>query len=96
MTSPSTTVILPPQESHNPSQETPPRPSPMAWLMHRNRLWLLLIIVMLAALLLGGCHARSDNCHAQASCSSGEADGFIAAFYVVYLLGWIIVSSCGG
>jgi hypothetical protein len=68
----------------------------MAWLMHRDRLWLLLIIVMLAALFLGGCHARSDNCHVQASYSSCDADGFVAAFYVVYLLGWILVSTCGG
>jgi hypothetical protein len=96
MTSSTTTVILPPDKSHHQTPETSNPSSPMAWLMHRDRLWLLLIIVMLAALFLGGCHARSDGCHAQASYNSCEADGVVAAFYVVYVLGWIIVSTCGG
>ena len=57
-----------------------------------SRTWLLL---PLAAFLLGGCHARSHGCHAHGS-SSGSADGVLVAFYVFYLLGWILVSAAEG
>jgi hypothetical protein len=57
-----------------------------------RRTWLPLL---LAAFLLGGCHARSRGCHAN-SCDSDTADGIVAAFYVFYILGWIIISAAEG
>ncbi len=68
----------------------------MDWFRQRDRVWLLLILLTMAALFLGGCHARSDCCHAHTSCGNSSADGVLAAFYVAYLLGWIIVTAAGG
>jgi len=94
MPPPSTTTII---TQHDERNETPTQYSVwMNTLLQRDRLWLLLIILMVAALFLGGCHARSGGCQTQTSCGSCEADGFLAVFYVVYLLGWIIVSTAGG
>ncbi len=58
-----------------------------------RRSWLLLLIT---AVLLGGCHARSGCCHANNPCGSDAGDGIIAAFYVFYFLGWVIVSAAEG
>lgn len=64
-------------------------------LRQRDRLWLLLIILMFAAFFLGGCHARSGSSHVS-SCGSDTADGVMAAFYLFYVLGWVIVAASGG
>ena len=65
-------------------------------LRQRDRLWLALIILIIAAFSLGGCHARSGGHVHASSCGSSSGDAALAVFYVVYLLGWIIVSSAGG
>jgi hypothetical protein len=57
-----------------------------------GRTWLPLL---LSAFLLGGCHARSRGCHASSG-GSDTADGIVAAFYVFYILGWIIISATEG
>lgn len=54
------------------------------------------IVLLVAALLLGGCHARSGSCHSHSGCGSDAGDGVVAAFYLFYLLGWIIVSAAEG
>lgn len=59
----------------------------------RRRSW---IMLSLTAFLLGGCHARSGGCHSHSQCGSDTADGIVAAFYVFYILGWIIVSAAEG
>lgn len=55
-----------------------------------SRSWILLLV---SAFLLGGCHARSGGCHSHGGCGSDVGDGIVAAFYVFYILGWIIVSA---
>lgn len=57
-----------------------------------RRSWLLLPI---AAFVLGGCHARSHGCHSHSG-GSDAADGVVAAFYLFYILGWIIVAAAEG
>ena len=54
-----------------------------------------LITLIIAAFVLGGCHARSGGCHTS-SCGSDTADGAVAAFYLFYVLGWVIVAASGG
>ena len=54
-----------------------------------------LITLIIAAFVLGGCHARSGSCHTS-SCGSDTADGVLAAFYLFYVLGWVIVAASGG
>ena len=58
-----------------------------------RRSWILLFF---AAFLMGGCHARSGCGHSHSSCGSDAGDGVVAAFYLFYLLGWIIVSAAEG
>ena len=68
-----------------------------SWFFQRDRLWLMLIASIMLMLLLSGCHVRSDSgCHSNVSCcDSSDANGALAVFYVVYLLGWIILSAAG-
>jgi hypothetical protein len=54
-----------------------------------RRSWIALLIT---SFLLGGCHARSGCCHSHSSCSDA-GDGIVAAFYLFYILGWIIVAA---
>ena len=70
----------------------------IAWFQHRDRMWLLLVTAIVVMLMLSGCHARSSGgCHSNvSSCGSSSADAALAAFYVVYILGWIIISAAGG
>jgi hypothetical protein len=93
MPTPSTTIHSPePTDDDSPTHR-------QGWLdavRQCDRLWLLVILLMFTAVVLGGCHARSDCCHAHTSCGNSSADGVLAAFYVAYLLGWIIVTAAGG
>lgn len=70
----------------------------IAWFQHRDRMWLLLVSAIVIMLTLSGCHARSSGgCHSNvSSCGSSSADAALAAFYVAYILGWIIISAAGG
>lgn len=54
-----------------------------------------LITLIVAAFVLGGCHARSGGSHTSC-CDSNTADGALAAFYLFYVLGWVIVAASGG
>lgn len=96
MSNTSTTTVIPPSDESSSAHHHNRDSRLVAWILHRDRLWLLLILLILAALSLGGCHARSDGCHTHASCGSSADDGVLAAFYVVYIIGWIIVSCAGG
>lgn len=93
MPTPSTTTVHP----ISTRRDDAPR-SRHGWLdvlRQRDRLWLLLILLLFAAVFLGGCHARSGSCHV-CSCGSDAADGVVAAFYLFYVLGWVIVAASGG
>lgn len=68
-----------------------PTPVPTVRILRRS--WLLLLVT---AFLLGGCHARSGCCHSQSGCGTDADDGVVAAFYLFYLLGRIIVSAAEG
>jgi hypothetical protein len=93
MPNPSTTTVLP--DRRDPAQP-PARRRWQEWLLQRDRLWLLLILLILAALSLGGCHARSDGCHAS-SCGGGGGNGAaVAVFWAAYILVVIITSAAGG
>jgi hypothetical protein len=96
MSSTTTTTVIPPSDESS-SRNHPNTDSRLvAWILHRDRLWLLLVLLILTALSLGGCSARADGCHIHASCGSAAEDSVLAAFYVVYIVGWIIVSCAGG
>ena len=95
MSNPSTTVILPDDLAADKAPEHERKPSLLGAFFQRDRLWLLLIILIIAALFLGGCHARSDCCQ-PSSCGSSKADSALAVFYVAYILVWIIASAAGG
>jgi hypothetical protein len=58
-----------------------------------SRAWILLPV---SAFLLGGCHARSGGCHSHGGSASDVGNGIVAAFYLFYILGWIIVSAAEG
>lgn len=60
---------------------------------HNHRVWCLL---PLTAFLLGGCHARTRGCHSHNSGASDVGDGIVAAFYLFYILGWVIVAATEG
>ncbi len=96
MSSTSTTTLIPPSSASPAESRRGTQSRLVGWILHRDRRWLLLTLLILAALSLGGCHARADGCHAHASCGSSAEDGVLAAFYVVYIIGWIIVSCAGG
>ncbi len=70
----------------------------IAWFQHRDRVWLLLVSAIVVLLLLCGSHALScGGCHSNvSSCGSSSADAALAVFYIVYILGWIMVSAAGG
>ncbi len=79
-------------DRHVPESTNAEAPEPRhGWcdvLRQRDRLWLLLIILIIAAFFLGGCHARGGGHVHVSSCGSSSADSALAVFYVVYLLGW--------
>ncbi len=54
------------------------------------------ILLSLTAFLLDGCHARSGGCGTHHAGGSDSGDGLVAAFYLFYILGWIIVSAAEG
>jgi hypothetical protein len=62
-----------------------------AWVVQRDRLWLLLIL-LLAALFLGGCHSR--GCGGGGVHVAMEVDSAPEAllFYMVYVFFWIVLS----
>lgn len=95
MSNPSTTTILP--DAARPRRADEPRRRWYDTILQRDRLWLLLILLIIAALFLGGCHARAQSCGGHASgCGADGADGALAIFYVAYVLVWIIASAAGG
>ncbi|MBA3700341.1 MAG: hypothetical protein H0W78_15960 [Planctomycetes bacterium] len=93
MPTPSSTIIRPP-DYHDESQDQ--RHGWLDALQHGDRLWLLLILLIIAAVFLGGCHARGGGHVHMSSCGSDTADGVVAAFYLFYVLGWMIVAASGG
>lgn len=93
MATSSTTTIHPIGTTRDDTPE--PRHGWLDVLRQRDRLWLLLILFLFAAVFLGGCHARSGSCHVS-SCGSDTADGVFAAFYLFYVVGWVIVAASGG
>lgn len=95
MSNPSTTVILPDEKPIEQSPEQDLKPAFLDALFQRDRLWLLIIVLIIAGLFLGGCHARSDGCQ-PSSGGSSNADAALAVFYVAYVLVWIIASAAGG
>ncbi len=95
MSNPSTTIILPDEHPADQASEHERKPSVLDVVFQRDRMWLLIIMLIIAALFLGGCHARSDCCQ-PSSCGSSKADSALAVFYVAYVLVWIIASAAGG
>lgn len=92
MSQPSTTTT----EPHATRDDVPKHRHGWLNVLHqRDRLWLLVVLLIFAAFFLGGCHARSGGCHMH-SCGSDTADGVVAAFYLFYILGWVIVAASGG
>lgn len=89
----SSTIIHVPESTNEDASE--PHHGWLDAMRQRDRLWLLLILLLFAAVFLGGCQARSGSCHVS-SCGSHTADGVVAAFYLFYLLGWVIFATSGG
>jgi hypothetical protein len=96
MSTPSTTTVVPPTAASSTAEVPAWKSALYSWIRQRDRVWLLLILLILAALFLGGCHARSQCCHSPCQSGSAAGDTVLATFYVAYVLGWIIVTAAGG